>query len=67
MHLFVFVEGNGKSFKKSSGVQNTNFLNPFFLAKNKTTKNQYIAKVLEKRVFKPKIALYVFINDVYSM
>ena len=30
-------------------------------------KNQYIAKTLEKRVFKPKIALYVFINGVYSM
>ena len=47
------------------GVQNTNFNNSF-LAKNKMIKNQYIVKLL-KRVFKPKIALCVFINDVYSM
>ena len=67
MHLFAFVKGNSKPFKNSSGVQNTNFMNPFFLAKNKTIKNQYIAKALKKRVFKSKIALCVFINDVYSM
>ena len=42
-------------------------LYPFFLLKIKPLKNQYIAKALEKRVFKPKIALCVFINDVYSM